>query len=61
MLKNRTDREWLGMDFLKDLWGFLKVRKKFWMLPLILILLLFGVLIVLTSGTAIAPFIYTLF
>ncbi|UCH83736.1 MAG: hypothetical protein JSW50_15010 [Candidatus Latescibacterota bacterium] len=49
------------MDFLKDLWGFLKVRKKFWMLPLILILLLFGVLIVLTSGTAIAPFIYTLF
>jgi len=49
------------MEFLKDLWGFLKVRKKFWMLPLILILLLFGVLIVLTSGTAIAPFIYTLF
>ncbi|MCF8369831.1 MAG: DUF5989 family protein [Bacteroidales bacterium] len=49
------------MEFLKDLWGFLKVRKKFWLLPLILILLLFGVLIVFTSGTAIAPFIYTLF
>jgi hypothetical protein len=49
------------MDFLKDLWGFLKQRKKFWLLPLILILLLFGVLIVLTSGSAIAPFIYTLF
>ena len=49
------------MDFLRDLWGFLKVRKKFWMLPLILILLLFGILIVLTAGTAIAPFIYTLF
>ena len=49
------------MEFLKDLWGFLKVRKKFWLLPMILILLLFGVLIVLTSGTAIAPFIYTLF
>jgi hypothetical protein len=49
------------MEFLKDLWGFLKVRKKYWMLPLILILLLFGVLIVLTAGTAIAPFIYTLF
>ncbi len=49
------------MDFLKDLWGFLKVRKKFWLLPLIIILLLFGVLIVFTSGTAIAPFIYTLF
>lgn len=49
------------MDFLKDLWGFLRERKKFWLLPIILILLLFGALIVLTSGTAIAPFIYTLF
>ena len=49
------------MDFLKDLWGFLKIRKKFWLLPLIIILLLFGVLIVFTSGSAIAPFIYTLF
>ena len=49
------------MDIFKDLWGFLKVRKKFWLLPVILTLLLFGVLIVLTSGTAIAPFIYTLF
>ncbi|MBN3035087.1 MAG: hypothetical protein JW861_05830 [Bacteroidales bacterium] len=49
------------MEFLRDLWGFLKVRKKFWLLPLIVILLIFGVLIVLTSGSAIAPFIYTLF
>jgi len=49
------------MDFLKDLWGFLKSRKKFWLLPLIMILLTFGVLIVLAGGTAIAPFIYTLF
>lgn len=49
------------MDLLKDLWGFLKVRKKFWLLPLILTLLFFGVLIVMTSGSAIAPFIYTLF
>ena len=49
------------MEFLKDLWGFLKERKKFWLLPLILILLCFGALIVLTSGSAIAPFIYTLF
>jgi len=49
------------MEFLKDLWGFLRVRKKFWLLPLIIVLLLFGVLIVLTTGTAIAPFIYTLF
>jgi len=49
------------MGFLKDLWGFLKQRKKFWLLPIILILLGFGVLIVLASGSAIAPFIYTLF
>jgi len=49
------------MDFLSDLWGFLKVRKKFWLLPLILLLLVFGALIVLSSGSAIAPFIYTLF
>jgi len=48
------------MSFIGDLWGFLKVRKKFWLLPIILVLLLFGVLI-LASGTAIAPFIYTLF
>ncbi|MBN2109405.1 MAG: hypothetical protein JW832_18400 [Deltaproteobacteria bacterium] len=49
------------MDFLKDFWGFLKTRKKFWLLPIILTLLLFGALIVLTSGSAVAPFIYTLF
>ena len=49
------------MEILKDLWGFLRVRKKFWMLPIILILLLFGALIVMTGGSAIAPFIYTLF
>ena len=49
------------MEFLKDLWGFLTVRKKYWLLPLIIILLLFGVLIVLSAGSAIAPFIYTIF
>lgn len=49
------------MQFFKDLWGFLRTRKKFWLLPIILVLLLFGVLIVMTSGTAVAPFIYTLF
>ncbi len=49
------------MQFFKDLWGFLKVRKKFWLLPIILTMLLFGVLIVFTSGSAIAPFVYTLF
>lgn len=49
------------MEFLSDLWGFLKERKKFWLLPIIMILLLFGGLIIFTSGSAIAPFIYTLF
>lgn len=49
------------MEFLGDLWGFLKERKKFWLLPIIMILLLFGGLIIFTSGSAIAPFIYTLF
>jgi hypothetical protein len=49
------------MEPLKDLWGFLRVRKKFWLLPLIIILIIFGVLIILTAGSAIAPFIYTLF
>lgn len=49
------------MDFVKDLWAFMKVRKKFWLLPLIVTLLLFGVLIVLTAGTSVAPFIYTIF
>lgn len=49
------------MQFVRDLWGFLSQRKKFWLLPVILVLLVFGAVIVLTSGSAIAPFIYTLF
>jgi len=49
------------MEFLRDLWGFLKHRKKFWLVPLILLLLLMGFLIVATSGTALAPFIYSIF
>jgi hypothetical protein len=49
------------MDLLRDLWTFLKVRKKFWLLPIILILLLFGTLMVFAGGSAIAPFIYTIF
>lgn len=51
----------MTMDALRDLWGFIKIRKKFWLLPIILSLLLFGGLILLTSGSAIAPFIYTIF
>ena len=49
------------MDFLIDLWGFMRTRKKYWLLPIIITLLFFGVLIVFTSGSAIAPFIYTIF
>lgn len=49
------------MDFLRDIWGFFKVRKKLWLAPAVVILLLLGSLIVFTSGSAIAPFIYTLF
>lgn len=49
------------MDVIKDMWGFLNQRKKFWLLPLILTLLLFGGLVVMSSGTAIGPFIYTIF
>ncbi|MDB4216485.1 DUF5989 family protein [Candidatus Pelagibacter sp.] len=49
------------MDFLKEFWEFLKVRKKYWLLPILLVLILFGGLIVLSQGTAVAPFIYTIF
>lgn len=49
------------MEFFKELWTFLKVRKKFWMLPILLIMVLFGGLIVLSKGSAVAPFIYTVF
>ncbi len=48
-------------DLLKDLWNFMKVRKKFWMAPIVIILVLLGALIVLSQGSALAPFIYTLF
>ena len=49
------------LELIKDLWGFLKERKKFWLAPIILVLLLLGGLLVLTQGSAVAPFIYTLF
>lgn len=48
-------------DFLIEFWLFLKERKKYWLLPIILILVIFGGLIVLTQGTVMAPFIYTIF
>jgi hypothetical protein len=49
------------MSFLVELWQFLKVRKKYWLLPIILMSLVFGGLVVLTAGSAFAPFVYTLF
>jgi hypothetical protein len=49
------------MDVIRDLWGFLRVRKKYWLLPIILTLLFFGGLIFFAGGSAIAPFIYTIF
>ena len=49
------------LELLKDLWAFMRERKKFWLAPIIIILLLLGMLLVLTQGSAVAPFIYTLF
>ena len=49
------------IEFLKEFCNFLKVRKKYWLLPIFIVLFLFGVLIVLSQGTAVAPFIYTIF
>ena len=49
------------ISFLSELWDFMRERKKYWLLPLIVMLALFGGLIVLSQGTAVAPFIYTLF
>jgi len=49
------------MWFLKEFWEFLKFRKKFWLIPILIVLALFGALIVLSQGSAIAPFIYTIF
>jgi len=49
------------IDLLKDLWGYMRERKKFWLAPIIVVLLLIGALLVFAQGSAIAPFIYTLF
>jgi len=48
-------------EFILELWAFMKERKKFWLLPIVTILILFGSLLVLTQGSVVAPFIYTLF
>jgi hypothetical protein len=49
------------LSFVQELWGFLRARKKFWLLPIIIVMGLLGGLIVLSQGSAIAPFIYTIF
>ncbi len=49
------------IQFLMEFWEFLKIRKKYWLSPIIIVLTLFGILIVLSQGSAVAPFIYTIF
>jgi hypothetical protein len=49
------------LSFLQELWDFLRIRKKYWLLPVFVMMAVFGGLIVLTKGSAVAPFIYTLF
>jgi len=49
------------MSFIAELWQFMKVRKKFWLLPIIIMMAIFGGLVVLSQGSAVAPFIYTIF
>ena len=50
-----------SMSFIKEFWEFLKISEKYWLLPIIIVLFIFGGLIVLTQGSAVAPFIYTIF
>ena len=49
------------MDFVSELWAFIKVRKKFWLLPIFVMMAVFGSLVILSQGSAVAPFIYTIF
>ena len=49
------------MSFLVELWAFMRIRKKFWLLPIIVMMAVFGGLVILSQGSAVAPFIYTIF
>jgi hypothetical protein len=49
------------IEFIREFWLFLRVRKKYWLFPIMLMLMIFGSLVVLTQGSAVAPFIYTIF
>jgi hypothetical protein len=59
--KKQNEKSILIMSFLKEFWEFIRVRKKFWLLPILIVLALFGGLIILTQGSAVAPFIYAIF
>ena len=59
--QNGYEKSILNMSFIREFWNFLKIRKKYWLLPIILVLVLFGGLIVLSQGSAVAPFIYAIF
>jgi len=58
---NDSSTNTLIMNFIKEFWEFMKSRKKYWLFPIMIVLAVFGVLIVLSQGSAIAPFIYTIF
>ena len=59
--ENKRGETFLMLELFKDLWAFMRERKKFWLLPIIIVMVLLGMLIVLAQGSAVAPFIYTLF
>ncbi len=59
--KKYNEKSILNMSFLKEFWSFLVIRKKYWLLPILLVLVLFGGLIILSQGSVVAPFIYTIF
>ena len=59
--ENKRGETFLMLELFKDLWAFMRERKKFWLLPIIIVMVLLGMLIVMAQGSAVAPFIYTLF
>ena len=58
--KTNTESDHMG-SFIKEIWGFLRVRKKLWLAPIIIVMVLLGALLILAQGSVVAPFIYTLF
>ncbi len=59
--RKQRKQGWKRMSFLNEFWSYMRVRKKFWLLPVFMVMILLGGLLVLTQGSAVAPFIYTLF